>query len=564
MLAEHKLKVLLDLVKGLSNDELEWVNGYINGINKEAHQALPMVEKKPVVNKITITYGTETGNSKSIATDLAKKARKKGINVKLASLDQYRLNDLVTEEFFFTIVSTHGDGEPPAAAKKFYDHIHNNGFKLDKLKYSVFALGDTAYPLFCKTGEDIDEQLSKLNGQRLLPLNKSDVEYDLDAHNWSENVLQLLSTQVNDTEITTAPQVISGKSATRNIYSGEVLAIIKLNDVGSHKETFHIEIKAGNPLYEPGDSIGIVPENSAELVDSILTFTGVPGNRETVYKGESYSIFNLLQAKVNISYLTLSLVQKYAAVAGTEIPKLKMDLIDLLKEYPLNDEQFMEVLGILNPIPPRLYTIASSTMAHENEVHLTVEIDEFRINGVRRYGICSSYLRLKKSGDEVKFFIQKNKRFRLPENDKPIIMIGPGTGIAAFRSFLYEREARGAEGQNWLFFGEQNFNTDFLYQTEIQNWKDTGLLTKVNVAFSGEEEDGMYVQDKILEHAEEFYQWIQKGAYIYVCGQKDPMSVQVEQTILAIIRDLGSKTKDEAAKYLEKLKTEGRYSVDVY
>ena len=516
------------------------------------------------VNKITVTYGTETGNSKSIATEFAIKARKKGIIVKLVSLDQYRLNDLEKEEYFFTVVSTHGDGEPPSAAKKFYDHIHNNGFRLDKLKYSVFALGDTSYPLFCKTGEDIDEQLSKLNGQRLLPLNKSDIEFDKEAHEWTENILHLLSTSSGSTVAVSKPNQVPTKSITRATYIGELLSIIHLNDVGSHKKTYHLELKADDTGYEPGDSIGIVPQNPVGLVNQVAQFSNIAHDTEITYRNERNTFYNLLQSKINIGYLTQATVQKYAGLVRVNILPGKYELIDLLNRYPIPASRFEDLIGILNPIPPRLYTVASSPIAHDGEVHLTVEVDEFLIDGVLKSGVCSRYLADKKEGDTIKFFIQKNKRFRLPADDVPIIMIGPGTGIAAFRSFLYEREARSAEGKNWLFFGEQNFTTDFLYQTEIQNWQSAGLLTRVNVAFSHDQEERIYVHNKMTEHGQELYNWLEQGAYLFVCGQKDPMSILVEQTLINIIIDYGNKTEKEAGEYLEQLKTAGRYSVDVY
>ncbi len=565
MLAEHKQKVFENFLQDLSGDELTWVNGYLNGIVSKNSEKKEAVALKPAVNKITITYGTETGNSKKIATDFAAKAKKSGINVKLVSLDQYRLNDLTKEEYFFTVVSTHGDGEPPAATKKFYDHIHNNGFRFDKLKYGVLALGDTSYPLFCKTGEDIDEQLGKLGGNRIAPLKKCDLEFDEDANQWLEKVFQTLSTP-SQTEIKmpAAPTEVK-KTSTKKTYTGTVLANININDRGSNKETYHIELAVEEPEYEPGDSVGIVPENLNSVVEEVLALTGIDRNKEIEYRDEWFTVFDLLKKRVNIIQLAPSVVKKYAALVGQTIPDGKIDLTDLLKIYPAKDAaQFEEALALLNPIAPRLYTIASSPEAHSGEVHLTIEKDEFHVDDELKFGLCSEYLGEVKIDNEIKFFVQKNKRFRLPAEDKDIIMIGPGTGIAAFRSFLAERDSKDATGKNWLFFGEQHFATDFLYQTEIQNWSDIGVLTKVNVAFSQDQEDRIFVHHKMLEHAAELYDWIQQGAYVYVCGQKDPMSVLVENTLLQIIEQSGNKTKEEAKKYLDELKEMGRYSKDVY
>ena len=565
MLAEHKLKIFEDLLRGLSEEELSWVKGYLDGVVSKISEKNEALVLKPAVNKITITYGTETGNSKKIATDFAAKAKKSGINVKLVSLDQYRLNDLAKEEYFFTVVSTHGDGEPPAATKKFYDHIHNNGFTFEKLKYSVLALGDTSYPLFCKTGEDIDEQLNKLGGNRIAPLIKCDLEFDEDVNQWVEKVFQTLSTSSQTEVITTAAPAEGKKTTTKKSYVGTVLSNINLNDKGSNKEIFHIELAVDEPEYEPGDSAGIVPENLNAVVEEVIALTGIDRNKEIEYRDEWFTVFDLLKKRVNIIQLAPSVVKKYAALIGRQIPDGKIDLTNLLKIYPVKDAaQFEEVLVLLNPIAPRLYTIASSPEAHSGEVHLTVEKDEFHVNDELKFGLCSEYLGEVKIDNELKFFVQKNKRFRLPAEDKDIIMIGPGTGIAAFRSFLSERDAKGASGKNWLFFGEQHFATDFLYQTEIQNWSDIGVLTKVNVAFLHEQEEKIFVHHKMLKHAAELYEWIQQGAYVYVCGQKDPMSILVENTLLQIIEVRGNKTKEEAKKYFEELKEGGRYSKDVY
>ncbi|HUS03865.1 MAG TPA: flavodoxin domain-containing protein, partial [Chitinophagaceae bacterium] len=536
--------------------------GYLNGIVSRTEKKEDVI--KTAVNKITITYGTETGNSKKIATDFAAKAKKSGINVKLVSLDQYRLNDLTKEEYFFTVVSTHGDGEPPAATKKFYDHIHNNGFRFEKLKYSVLALGDTSYPLFCKTGEEIDEQLNKLGGIRVAPLKKCDVEFDDEAKQWLDKVFETLSTPAQVQVVPSAVPVLK-KTSAKKAYTGKVLSNIILNDKGSQKETFHMELAVDAPEYEPGDSIGIVPENVNNAVEEIISLTGIDRNKEIEYRNEWFTVSDLLKKRVNIIQLAPSVVKKYSALVGAQIPERKTDVAALLKTYPPKDvAQSEEVLTLLNPIAPRLYTIASSPLAHTDEIHITVQKDEFDVNGQIKFGLCSEYLSEIKQEDEIPFFVQKNKRFRLPADDKDIIMIGPGTGIAAFRSFLAERDAKNAPGKNWLFFGEQHFVTDFLYQTEIQNWFDTGVLTKVNTAFSRDQPEKIYVQHRMMQHGAEFFEWLKAGSYVYVCGTKDPMSIDVEKTLLQIIEKFGSMTSEQAQQYLTAMKEEGRYMKDVY
>lgn len=569
MLGESKFKIFLDLINNSGKEELIWMNGYLNGVvqTQARPSAAPEAESIAAVNKITIVYGTETGNSKRLATDFATKAKQKHIHAKVIGMDQYRLADLSKEEYLLAVISTHGDGEPPIAAKKFYDHIHQNGFKLDKLKYSVLALGDTSYPLYCKTGEEVDEQLNKLGGVRIAPLQKCDVEYDDDAHGWFSGVLDKLSntkTDVSPVVAPVAPPVVA-KKAGKQSYNGTVLSKINLNDRGSDKETWHIEISAEGVEYQCGDSIGIVPENTTSIVEAIITESGADPNKIVKFKNEAVTIYDLLKYKINVIFLTERLVKQYAEVTGHDIPATRMDLLDLLKIYPVKDSlQFETIVCKMNAVSPRLYTIASSPAAHEAEVHILAVKDVYTINGETRVGLCTDYLSRLQIEAQQRFFIQTNKRFRLPAEDKDVIMVGPGTGIAAFRSFLAERDATGATGRNWLFFGEQHFVSDFLYQTEIQNWYETGVLTKVNLAFSRDQHFKIYVQHKMLQHAAELYEWLNGGASFFVCGKKDPMSVDVENTLLDIIQQQGNKTREESKKYLELMEEEGRYEKDVY
>ena len=563
MLGDVKLKVLEELIKNSSNEELLWMNGYLNGIVKNKIAAPQPVAEK-TANKVTIVYGTETGNSKKLATDFAAKAKQNHVHAKVVGMDQYRLNDLPKEEYLLAVISTHGEGEPPAAAKKFYDHIHNNGFNLGKLKYSVLALGDTSYPLFCKTGEEVDEQLNKLGGNRIAPLQKCDVEYDDDASSWFNNVLKNITAPKAEPVVVTPVTIPIAKKG-KQTYTGKVLTSINLNDRGSNKETYHIEIAAEGLEYQCGDSIGILADNDSQLVTDIIATVNVDGNKSVEFKKEKYTIYELLKRKINIVHLTERLVQQYATATGHSIPAGRYNLLDLLKNYPVkNAAQFEVILVGLNAVSPRLYTIASSPAAHEGEVHIVVVKDTYMVNDKKRFGLCSDYLSKLKLNSNQQFFVQPNKRFRLPAENKDIIMVGPGTGIAAFRSFLAERDATGASGRNWLFFGEQYFASDFLYQTEIQNWFETGILTKINLAFSRDQQEKIYVQHKMQEHGAELYEWLNGGASFFVCGKKHPMSSDVENTLLQIIEKYGNKTAEEAKKYLEHLEEEGRYEKDVY
>ncbi len=564
MLVESRLKTLQEFISASTRDELVWVNGYLNGIlSQQEIKEIPAVAKN-TVSKITIAYATETGNSKRLATTFAAKAKKQGIHAKVQSLDQYRLNDLTKEEHFLAIISTHGDGEPPLSAKKFYDHVHNNGFKLPKLKYSVLALGDSSYPLFCKAGEDVDEQLTKLGGSRISPLQKCDVDFETEADEWLNRVFNTLNENTKS-NVTPRATVIAKKAKGRTVYKGKILAHINLNDIGSNKETNHIEIEAEDVAYQPGDSIGIIPENKKYLVDQIIELTGIDPEKNIDYKDELISVYDLLHKKLNIIHLPERVVKKYASVLQQEIPETKIDLLDLLKIFPVKDElEFTEILKILEPIAPRLYSIASSPEAHPGEIHITVAKNCFKVNDDVKNGLASEFLSLLNEDNELSFYIHPNNQFRLPDEDKNIIMIGPGTGIAPFRSFIAERDATGASGKNWLFFGDQHFLTDFLYQAELQSWFETEALTKIDIAFSRDQDEKIYVQHKMRKKGDEIFEWLQAGGYVYVCGAKEPMSVDVENSLLQIIEQYGERSKEDAQQYLDNLKEEGRYVLDVY
>ena len=569
MLTAHKQKILTELISNSEKDELIWINGYISSLisNDGYPRELEQEETntKIIPQKITLVYGTETGNSKRVATELAVKAKKKKLLVKLTSLDQYRLADITKEENLFVVISTQGDGEPPIAAQKFYDHIHLNGFRLDNLQFSVLALGDTSYPMFCKTGEDVDLQLQKLGGKCIVPIRKCDVDYETDAAEWFDDVIQSLENLPVTISKVPKTQIVNETKSNKKIYTGTILANTNLKDWGSNTETHHIELLAEDVDYSPGDSIGVLPENSFELVNEIIAKTGISKDKNIHIKGADYTVFDLLKRKLNIAFLHERVVKKYAAITQQEIPETKMDLLSLLTLYPLKDvQQFEELLLALSIQSPRIYTIASSPAAHNGEIHLTVEKDMFTINQQPKFGLCSDYLAGFSHNQSINFFVQKNKRFRLPAPDKDVLMIGPGTGIAAFRSFLSERDATGATGKNWLFFGEEHFVSDFLYQTEIQDWFQTGVLNKVTLAFSKDQSKQIFVQDKMKMHSKEIYDWIKSGAYIYVCGEKAPMSIEVENEFLSIFQQCGKFSLEEAKNYFNQLKEEGRYAKEVY
>ncbi|HYK47062.1 MAG TPA: sulfite reductase flavoprotein subunit alpha, partial [Parafilimonas sp.] len=413
MLVEAKLKTLKDLVRSSSKDEMIWIHGYLSAILASGQEEPQTAEIKASAKKITLAYGTETGNSKKLATDFAVKAKQKGVNVKLVSLDQYRLSDLQKEEYFFSIISTQGDGEPPAAAKKFYDHIHTDNLQLPQLNYGVLGLGDTSYPLFCKAGEDVDERLQKLGARRLVNIEKCDTDYEASADKWFAGVLE----KINSTpaEPTVSRHVVNKPTTGKKIYKGTIVNNINLNDKGSKKETHHIEIVADAVEYLPGDSIGVIPENKLSCVETILELTSIQRDKVLSYRNQPSTVFELLKRKLNIGQLPQRVVKKYAAIVEQDIPEQDISIIDLLKIYPVKDsQQFEEVIQILEPITPRLYSISSSPQAHEGEVHITVARDKFYVNEEQRYGLCSDLLTQMADDAHIEFYVQKNNQFRLP------------------------------------------------------------------------------------------------------------------------------------------------------
>lgn len=565
MLTQTKEQLWHSLIKDASQQELAWMSGFLSGLlasERKLQSAVTTENTAP--QRITIVYATETGNAKSLATKLAAFAKKQSVKTKLESVEQYKTASLAKEENLFVIISTQGDGEPPVGAKKFYDFLHTDAPALNNLRYGVIALGDSSYPLFCKAGEDVDIQLEKLGAQRFANLVKCDADYEASATQWFETALQSLSQNGGNKNTVALPQVTAPAKHTKKIHKGVVSSIINLNDKDSAKETYHIEIEAEDVVYQPGDSIGILPVNGKDAVGEIVTLLNAKAGDSVFYKDEEIPLFDVLRTKLNIAYLPERIVRKYATLSGQQIPDTKISLNDLLKIYPLPDSVSIDdIIKILEPLTPRLYSISSSPAAHDS-VHITVSKNSFKLNDSIKYGLCSGYLSGFSVNQELEFYVHPNNSFRLPEEDKDVIMIGPGTGIAPFRSFLFERDAAGAGAKNWLFFGDQHFTSDFLYQTEIQNFLETGVLTKFNGAFSRDQKEKIYVQHKMEQNGRELVEWIDHGAHIYICGAKEPMSYDVEKVLLQIISKEKNIDQDQAASYFEELKNTGRLVKDVY
>ncbi len=570
MLAGSKLKAFRELIAGATRDELIWISGYVSALVGDGEVATATAPSAnaggtSVLAGCTVVYGTESGNSKKVANELSAKIKKQGIPVKTKNLEQYKNADLAKENCLLVVMSTQGDGEPPAGAKKFYDYLlGSNDIKLDKLKYSVLALGDTSYPLFCKAGEDVDERLATLGAQRIVPMKKCDTDFEPEAQEWID---ELLNSAVQSAPAG-QPVIAKAKPASgKRIHNGKITTSINLNDRESAKETYHIEITSEDEIvYEPGDSIGIIAKNTDASVSKILELLEVNGMQQFAFKNSTYTALELFRHKINIQYLPERIIQQYAKLLGKEIPSIRMDLADLLRIYPFGQSINVQLfIDILDPVSPRLYSISSSPASHgNNEVHITVSRSTFEVDSQQRFGLCSDYLSCRTIDEEMEFYVQKNSSFKLPDGDADIIMIGPGTGIAPFRSFLFERDAQGAQGRNWLFFGDQHFVSDFLYQTELLSFFETGTLTRFNTAFSRDQKEKIYVQNRMMQQATELYDWIQNGAVIYICGAKHPMSTDVENTLLQIFQTKGGMNEEEAADYLTALSDSGKYHKDVY
>lgn len=553
MLSETKLTLLQQLVQQASKEEIIWTKGYLAGFLDSNQLTVSTVETTTAITvKPLIVYGTETGNAKKIASQLLTNFKKNKIQAKSTDIFQLDISKLEKESLVLFIVSTQGEGEFPQNAVSFYEKLKASETNLNNLNFAVLGLGDTSYPLFCNAGVLLDEVLEQKGAKRLLSLTKADVDYAETVTNWEADLQRVFSEKTSSTSVPT-PKSTPTSIGNKKHYKGIVSHKIVLNDKGSNKETYHIEIASDEEVvYEPGDVIGFYPKNNEQEIVEIASFFDKNAKKEVLFDK-------------NIRGLSKKSLEAVSRLFEITITEEKADLLDILRKYSKpKTVSFEEVVALLHPISPRLYSISSAVNAHEGEVHVTVNLSTFSVNGIPKTGLCSQFLADFPKDAEIEFYIHKNNNFKLPSDDTDIIMIGPGTGIAPFRSFLAHRDAEGAEGKNWLFFGEQHFVLDFYYQTEIQEWLATGVLTKLDTAFSRDQEKKIYVQDRIREKAKAFSEWLENGASLYICGQKHPMSTDVENTIIEVIASERNISTTEAKQVLEDLETDGKYQKDVY
>ncbi|CAM3960071.1 sulfite reductase flavoprotein subunit alpha [Flavobacterium cucumis] len=553
MLSESKLSLLQQLVQNASTEEIIWTKGYLAGfLDKNLiKNIVPSIENHTAVTvKPLIIYGTETGNSKKVASSLLANFKKNKIQAKAIDVFQFDIAKLEKENLVLFVMSTQGEGEFPQNAISFYESLKMSNLNLNKVSFAVLGLGDSSYSLFCNAGVLLDEVLLEKGANRLLPLVKADVDFAETVSIWEsdlQEVLQNFGSNVTNEMKPVSSTVASGKKN----YLGKISHKVVLNDTGSNKETYHIEIESDDEIsYEPGDALGVFPRNKEEEIKAIATY----------FNEENYSIL----ADKNIRGLSKKSLEAFSKLFELQIIEDRANLLDVIQKYQPKKVKFEEIIALLLPIAPRLYSISSSSEAHDGQVHLTVNLNKFKVGEEIKSGLASEFLADFPLGEPMDFYIHKNQNFRLPSKETDIIMIGPGTGIAPFRSFLAERDVTGAEGKNWLFFGEQHFVLDFYYQTEIQEWLTTGVLTKLDTAFSRDQERKIYVQDRIREKAKAFNNWLENGASIYICGQKNPMSQDVEQAIVEVISKERNITVSEAKQILEELENQGKYQKDVY
>jgi len=594
---QEQTELLNRLLPTLSETQKVWLNGYLSataattvspaGLAAEVPSSAP-APAEPVSKDVTILFGSQTGNAQNLAKKSAKTLTDKGFHVTTLSMSDFKPNNIKKVKNLLIIVSTHGEGDPPDTALTFHEFLHGKRApKLDDLSFSVLALGDSSYEFFCQTGKEFDERLEEIGGKRLFPRVDCDLDFEEPANEWLEGVLaELGNTSAAAAQSTATPNTATTAEteySRSNPFLAEVLDIQNLNGRGSNKETLHIELslEESGLTYKPGDSLGIYPKNDPELVELLLNKLSF-NPEETVSinkKGEIRSIKEALLSEFEITVLTKPLLEKLTAYSTNEAlqnllknqEQLKAyidgrDLLDLVSEFGPWNFTAQNFISQLRKLPARLYSIASSYTANPEEVHLTIGAVRYNAHDRERKGVCSILCAERLNpGDKIPVFIQQNENFKLPENpDTPVIMIGPGTGIAPFRSFIQEREEIGAEGKSWLFFGDQHFVTDFLYQTEWQNYLKSGVLTKMNVAFSRDTAEKVYVQHRMLEHSKELFEWLQEGAAVYVCGDEKHMAHDVHETLISIIEKEGNLNREDAEKYLAAMQQDKRYQRDVY
>jgi sulfite reductase (NADPH) flavoprotein alpha-component len=583
--AEH-IEVLNAVMAHASAEQRHWLSGFLAGYHAALTSpaalpaATPAVEPRKKI-PLTVLYGTDSGNAEGVADAARKAAAKQGFAARLVDMADTAPAEIARAEHLLVITSTWGEGDPPERAAPFYHALMaDDAPRFEGVPFAVLALGDSSYVNFCETGRQIDARLEALGGKRIAPRVDCDLDYEAPAAAWTETALKELADLAPPEPGPNRPvrgEVINFPSAAAeplygkaNPFAAEITELVNLNGSRSGKETIHLELAlAGSGLvFEPGDSLGIVAENRPDTVEAVLQAAGLAGDAGLAARLASDWDITTLSRPVMEAYAALNPAPGLAELLAGEGWRAWLpgrQLLDLLEAFPmaLTPEQ---LTGLLRKLPPRLYSVASSLKAAPDEAHLLVGVVRYQSHGRERHGVASTFVAERlRAGDKLKVYVKPNKNFRLPDDpDRPVIMIGPGTGVAPFRAFLQERQAAGAKGRNWLFFGDRNYTHDFLYQLEWQELHKEGVLSAIDVAFSRDQPEKIYVQHRLWQRRQELFAWLEDGAHLYVCGDEKAMAKDVHATLAAIVADQGGRPAAAAEAYLADLKQQRRYQRDVY
>lgn len=559
----------------LSDKQKQWLGGLLSGLQVQVSSlGLAGGEGKP----ITIIYGTQTGNSEAMAEEAAVLAKKNGMAPKVLDMGDIVLEDLAKQERLLVVTSTYGEGEMPDNAQVVWDEIIAEGApKFDKTFFSVLALGDTSYDKFCEAGKLWDARLEALGATRVADRVDCDVDFEDAAMDWVESVMPIITEKGSQETVSVDEGTVKStkpKFDKKNPLEAELITKRVLSGEASSKEIVHFEFSLGDSgeTYIAGDALNIIPENRPDLIHELLDLFGTKPDEETMKR---------LRYDLEIRMPSKELVELVGAKTEDEEMRRMvenndkeaiedflwgLDSYHLIKSFGTGKIAFYDFLNTCKPLAPRAYSISSSIKKHENEVHLTIGSVRYKNDGRDQNGVASTFLAdFAKVGQKVKCYFSPNKQFKIPQDgNKPIIMVGPGTGIAPFRAFLEEREETGAKGDNWLFFGDRNKEHDFIYQEEVEEMEASGLLTKVDLAFSRDQDRKIYVQDRMIENGAELFSWLEKGGYFFICGDAYRMAKDVDSALHLIIEKHGGFSSDDAVNYVNKLKKEKRYVRDVY
>jgi sulfite reductase (NADPH) flavoprotein alpha-component len=589
------------LAEGLSSEQAIWISGYLAGLG---HAARPgagalsgslagavAVAPPPMAvagRTLTVLFASETGNSAGLARALEKAAQAAGIRVEVADVASYKVRRLKEEQDLLVVASTHGEGDPPQTAVGFFEFLESRKApQLPDLRFAVLALGDSTYERYCEGGKRIDRRLEALGGQRLADRVDCDVDFEDAAAAWIEEMVQKLApseaaaSPVFAAAAAPAPAEAAAAFDKKNPFAAAVIDNIVLTGRGSSKETRHVELSLeGSGLsYRPGDTLGIVPENDPALVTALLDRLALPAEATVGVKGRETTLGAALARDFEITAATPRFLEQWAKVsearelaslAGPECAEARMaflrthHVIDVVERFPVAGLDAGSLVAGLRPLQPRLYSIASSLEAAPEEAHLTVSTVRYPLHGRERAGVATGFLAGLGEEATVPVYVQPSAHFQLADDDAPIIMIGAGTGVAPYRAFMQAREARGATGRSWLVFGERNFRSDFLYQIEWQELLASKVLTRMDVAFSRDGAGKVYVQDRLRRAGREVYDWLEEGAYVYVCGDASAMAPDVKAALVDIVAEHGGLGQEDAGEYLAGLQRDGRYLLDVY